>query len=29
MKEYQNRITTITEEMCNVMKAPYKMYDKT
>jgi hypothetical protein len=29
MKEYQNRITTITEEMCNIMKAPYIMYDKT
>lgn len=29
MKEYQKRITAITEEMCNIMKAPYKMYDKT
>jgi len=29
MKEYQKRITTITEEMCNIMKTPYIMYDKT
>ena len=29
MKEYQKRITAITEEICNIMKAPYKMYDKT
>ncbi len=29
MKEYNKRITAITEEMCNIMKAPYKMYDKT
>jgi hypothetical protein len=29
MNEYQKRITAITEEMCNIMKAPYKMYDKT
>ena len=29
MKEYQKRIIAITEKMCNIMKAPYKMYDKT
>lgn len=29
MNEYQKYITVITEEMCNIMKAPYKMYDKT
>ncbi len=27
MKEYQKRITAITEEMCNIMKAPYIMED--
>ena len=29
MGEYQKQITSITEEMCEVMKAPYQLYDKT
>ena len=29
MEEYQKQITAITEKMCEVMKSPYQLYDKT
>lgn len=29
MEEYQKQIASITEEMCEVMKSPYQLYDKT
>ena len=29
MGKYQKQIASITEEMCEIMKAPYQLYDKT
>ena len=29
MGEYQKQIAAITEEMCEIMKAPYQLFDKT
>ena len=29
MEEYQKQIVAITEEMCEIMKAPYQLFDKT